>query len=203
MKSTLRYSDQRTAYKTVKSYCGKQLGKRSLFLFVTLFLCAAGFLLTACGSPGAQAGTQNTPAEPERSADLPSISVSELDLAEVLSRGLPVVLHFGDDSQDSINTHSALEELQKTVNDKVLIYSVDLVENPGAKDGLPITTIPSQFFFTAEGKPIALQVNISVLLSTFLSVDTEEPVFTLHEGPLSYKELVEILLNAGMFANKP
>ena len=150
-------------------------------------------MLSACG--GAQDGGSPQP-PPKRDAEVTVLTTIDLD--DLTTRGLPVVLNFGDDSQASEDTLAVLNKINGEYGDAVLIVTVDLALNPEAREGFPIQVKPSQFFYMADGKPMSLAINIGVITSTFLSVDTEEPVFTVHEGALSEDELLKILTFMGV-----
>lgn len=157
------------------------------------FLCIVAFAASGCSLSTAP------PQEPapvgglDAHAGAASFLVTEFDLDELRSMGLPLILNFGDDSQASLDTLAALEKLQEGLGNLILIRSVDLAQAPQAKEGFPVPVVPSQFFFMADGKPAPLALNIGVLLSVYLSVDTEEPAFSVHEGPLSVEEILEVL----------
>ena len=131
---------------------------------------------------------------PNKSADPAPILITELDLEDLLSRGLPLVLNFGDNGVDSMSTLATLAIYHRDIGDLVLIRSVDLSKNPSAKDGFPAPIIPTQFFYNADGSPISLPVGIGVVLSSYNDLDTMETVFTAHEGPLSFNDLLKILI---------
>jgi len=158
-----------------------------------ILLLALAALLSGCSSgggglpsagPGAGAAVQP---EPE------TIIIPEVDLDDLLSQGLPVILNFGDDSRRSRGTLTALESINSTYGSKIIIRSVDVLQTPEACEGFPVQVFPCQFFYTADGEPISLAVNLGILFSTFSSIETEQPVFTIHEGPLLEDELLVIL----------
>jgi thioredoxin 1 len=166
-----------------------------------MVFAVAAFAASACGAAqdsnatgdGGDGGAGQTPA-PDAGVAL----LTEVNLDELLAQGLPVILNFGDDSQDSIDTLSALGQANKEHGGGVLVVTVDLAQNPKAREGFPIQTIPSQFFYMADGRPISLPMSIGVIMSTFLSVDTEEPIFTIHEGRLTEDDLQKILVFMGV-----
>jgi thioredoxin 1 len=157
-----------------------------------LLLCAATLLPASCG--GSQ--EPQTPAGPEASAE--PVTVSRIDLEQLLAQGLPLILNFGDDSRDSLETLANLEKLNEAYSDKVLIRAADLTASPDAKEGFPVQVMPSQFFYTAEGKPITLPGDLGIIMSSFQSLETQETVFTVHEGPLTEDELLKILAYMGV-----
>ncbi|MDR0468372.1 MAG: hypothetical protein LBH09_00170, partial [Peptococcaceae bacterium] len=84
----------------------------------------------------------------------------------------------------SLETLTNLAKLDTESSDKILIRSVDLAQNPEAREGFPAPDLPTQFFYTAEGKPIPLPLDYGPFMSSYVSVDTDEAVFTVHEGLL-------------------
>lgn len=163
--------------------CIKRLTR---MISLLMFIGVAAVMLSACGSSAAEDGAAPAPS-PELSV------ITEVDLSALLSQGKPVILNFGDGGQGSAGTLDALGQINRDYGESILIYTVDLVQNPQAREGFPIQVIPSQFFYTAEGQPINLPLGIGVVISTFLSVDTEETVFTIHEGAISAEDLIKVL----------
>ena len=169
---------------------------------ICVILCIAAISASGC-TPSRNADDvppPSPPPSPDVGLDIPDapepaemLRVTEVDLDDLLSRGLPVILYFGDDSRESVDTLDALEAVQEQLGADVLICAVDLAQNPEGREGFPIQVIPSQFFYMPDGTPIPLAMDIGIIMSTFLSIETEEPVFTIHEGPLSFEELLVIL----------
>jgi len=176
----------------------------SLLFLLAICACIVFLLAAGCGRAANPAGqpAADTPTEAGAGSESPeaeaSVLITEVDLETLLSQGMPLILNFGDDSLDSMDTLAALETLNRELSSYVLIRSVDLVQNPDAREGFPVPTLPTQFFYTADGQPIALAVNIGVLISVYLSVDTEEPVFAAHEGPLSVEDFLRVLQFMGV-----
>jgi len=178
----------------------------SLFIRLAVILALLALALAGCAPPGGNpsaVGITPSPA-PEPAAqtgpesDPTPIVITEIGLAELLSQGLPVILNFGDDSPDSLDTLAALALINGSYGDKILIRSVDLALKPDAREGFPVQIVPSQFFYASDGEPIPLPVNLGVLMSIFLDIETEEPNFTIHEGPLTEIELLIILDHLGI-----
>ena len=171
------------------------------FSIIILIMVSIAFIfLSGCGSsggtPDSTPAPANNPPEPSDPSDLTEpapIKVTDFILEDLLSRGMPLILNFGDDSPESLDTLAALTYINQELGQYVLICSVDLAANPQGKEGYPVQVVPSQFFYTEEGKPISLPMDIDILMSSFVSVDTEEPVFTVHEGPLTVEEFLTVL----------
>ena len=176
----------------------RQYFRHALLLFLScMFVFATAIGMSGCGSPTDPGDTTDSgdtaDATPSNIADPADIVITAVDLDELLSTGLPVVLNFGDDSQDAQDMLDVFTSLYGDLHEHVLIRSVDLAQNPQAREGFPVQVMPTQFFYQADGTPIPLPMSIGVICSVFMSIETEEPLFTAHEGPLSFEELVRML----------
>ena len=177
--------------------------KRNLTGVIALIAISLLLVLTpSCGpsggaSPPKEGGAQEKGAmgvNPHLAADADPILITEFQLDDLLSGGLPVILNFGDGGAASMDTLASLAILHRDIGELVLIRSVDLAKNPAAKEGFPVQIMPTQFFYASDGRPIQLPLDIGVTLSSFNDTDTFETVFTAHEGPLSFDELLKVLV---------
>jgi len=88
-----------------------------------------------------------------------------------------------------------LPELVRFHNDyegRMTIRSLNLSENPGAQGDLPVSVIPTQFFFNADGSPY---VPTGFALGAFYELLTDEDgahILTKHAGHLSYDDMVAV-----------
>ena len=178
---------------------------------ILIMLCLLTPLLSACrkGGTSSEASegpglTSSTPADEQaigidmtKAADATPILVTDFDLDELLSVGLPVVLNFGDGSDGALSTLDALAIIHRDLGEYVLIRSVDLEAKPDAREGYPVQVMPTQFFYAADGTPIPLNVNAGVIMSGLYLEGSMEPVFTIHEGPLTLQELIDVLSHMG------
>ena len=176
------------------------LMRRMVLVFVAL-IAVTVLVIPGCGSGSKTTGNAsgNQPLSlPEKNED-PDMSfvVTEFDIKDIKSQGKPVILNFGDDSPDAQSTLDALSSLYEVLSEHICIVSVDLAEKPDAKSGFPVQVIPSQFFYLDNGNPIPLPIGIGILMSTFTSIDTEEPIFTIHEGPMTAEEFLVVLDHIG------
>ncbi len=134
------------------------------------------------------------------SGDWPPLTVTELNLEEIFGRGLPVMITFGSAfCPPCRQMMPALEELYTEMQGKAVIHYVDLWETPDVARDFPVQVTPTLFFFTAGGKPYrpsAERGTIPFLL--YKRKDTDEHVFTVHEGALTAGQMREILLDMGV-----
>jgi thioredoxin 1 len=167
----------------------------AVVLAVSLSVACCGSDAVSAPAPGSDAASAPTSGREAASAPtsasdtasastLEPIVITEVDLDKLLSSGLPLILNFGDASLESMETLANLEKLSDEYPGAILVRSVDLAANPRAREGFPAPILPTQFFYTAEGKPIPLPLAYGPFMSSFVPVDSEEAVFTAHEGPL-------------------
>ena len=200
MRNRNEYNAQNPFFSSIAAISGAVM--KTLTLLVVLSIIV--LMVVGCGSGSGTSSDDDPDANGDSTVDAPPdagptfIIGTEVDLDNLFSRGLPVILNFGDDSPASMDTLAALEAIHAELGEHILIYSVDLAREPTARQGFPVQVIPSQFFYLDDGTPIPLPVNIEIIMSTFLSTETEEPVFTIHEGPLHAEGFLVILENMGV-----
>jgi len=165
-------------------------------VLIALMLITLVLVTVGCSIPGRKPSAPESVSEPRKEA--PPVLITEVDLEDLLSQDLPLILNFGAGDKESVETLAHLERYYQEYSDKILIRSVDLSLNPEAKEGFPAPVLPTQFFYTREGEPLPLPVNLSVLMSQLVSIEDDCPVFTLHEGPLSEEEVVTLLKHLGV-----
>lgn len=119
------------------------------------------------------------------------------NLGEITSQGLPVIIDFGSDSCIPCKEMApALKELNEEMQGKAIIKFVDIWKNPDAANNLPIKVIPTQFFFDKNGKPYTPK-NIDNIME-YSDNNTNEHVFTTHEGGLTKEQMTNILKELGI-----
>lgn len=94
----------------------------------------------------------------------------------------------------------ALETLNEEMSGKAFIKFVDVWKYTDAANNVPIQVIPTQVLFNADGTPFvpsdALAAQISFTMYTHK--ETEEHVFTVHQGGLTEEQLRAILKEMGV-----
>lgn len=148
----------------------------------------------------------NAPAEkaPVTSANSPLLDeplnlTEPFDLDLYRSAGVPVIIDFGADSCVPCKEMApVLVELHEELRGKAIIRFVDVWKYRDLADGYPLQVIPTQVFFDAEGKPFAPAETLQLPLNHYTTRDTNEHVFTTHEGGISKDQLITILTAMGM-----
>lgn len=65
-------------------------------------------------------------------------------------------------------------------------------------DGYPISVIPTQVFFDKDGKPFTPSDSEGMRMLMYTARDTNEHVFTTHEGGMIKDEILAVLREMGM-----
>lgn len=125
-------------------------------------------------------------------------ATEDFDLEKILSYGLPVVLDFGADSCVPCKEMApVLKELNEELRGKAIVKFVDVWKNSDPANNVPIRVIPTQFFFDKDGKPYSPS-NDSIGFIQYQSKDTDEIVFTAHEGGMTKEQILSVLKELGV-----
>ncbi len=123
----------------------------------------------------------------------------ELDLDKLKSYGLPIIIDFGADSCIPCKEMApVLKELNAELKGKAIIRFVDVWKYQELAQGYPIQLIPTQIFFDADGKPFKPEDPDAMQMNLYATKDTDEHVFTTHEGGLTKDQLLAILEEMGL-----
>lgn len=127
------------------------------------------------------------------------LETESLDLEQLKSYGLPIMIDFGADSCIPCKEMApVLKELNAEYQDKVIIKFVDVWKNPSLADDFPVQVIPTQFFFTAVGEPFEPENPIDMQMILYTTKDTEEHVYTAHQGGMSKEQIEEVFAEMGV-----
>ena len=122
-----------------------------------------------------------------------------IDFEGLRSSGLPVIIDFGADSCIPCKEMApVLADLNKSLAGKAIIKFVDVWKYRDLSEGVPINVIPTQIFFDSTGKPFTPSDSLQVPLTMYSLKDTDEHVFTTHEGGLDKPQMLAILKEMGM-----
>ena len=143
----------------------------------------------------------------ETSADLPAIKepdfelhvTEELDLEQLKSYGLPVMIDFGADSCIPCKEMApVLEKLNEELKGKAIIKFVDVWKYQHLAQGYPMRVIPTQVFFDKDGNPYMPADVEASAMNLYSSKDTNEHVFTTHEGGMTEDMILAVLKEMGL-----
>jgi thioredoxin 1 len=123
----------------------------------------------------------------------------EIDLEQLKSYGVPIVIDFGADSCIPCKEMApVLEKLNDELKGKAIVRFVDVWKYPELAANFPISIIPTQVFIDKDGKPYVPTEANSKGMIMYETKDTNEHVFTTHEGGITEEELLSMLKEMGM-----
>lgn len=149
----------------------------------------------------------NSKKEPEpissSTADTDTIplKVTKFDLEELKAYELPMVLDFGSDSCGPCQEMApVLETLNEEWQGKAIVQFADVWVYPEAADGFPVSLIPTQVFFNADGTPYvpSEEIQKNIQFTMYLDKATEEHVFTVHQGGITEAQMRQIFAEMGV-----
>ncbi len=145
---------------------------------------------------------KNLPSQAEDTADANlqyPLNVSAVNLDELKAYNMPIIIDFGADSCIPCKEMApVLKLLNAELQGKAIIQFVDVWKNPdGAKD-FPVQVIPTQIFYTKDGKPYVPSDGHNVEFTMFRDRETNEHLFTVHKGGLTEAQMRAILKDMGV-----
>lgn len=131
-----------------------------------------------------------------------SLNVStEVDFDALFEYGLPVIVDYGS---DSCIPCQQMAPVLKTLNDemsgKAFIKFVDVWKYADAANNVPIRVIPTQVLFNSDGTPFVPSDELAVEIDFIMygSRETNEHVFTVHQGGITEESMRKILMEMGV-----
>lgn len=122
-----------------------------------------------------------------------------LDLEQLKSYGIPIMIDFGADSCIPCKEMApVLKELNEELRGKAIIKFVDVWKYQSLADDYPISVIPTQVFFDKDGKPYTPKNAEASQMKMYSSKETEEHVITTHEGGMTKEQILQVLKEMGM-----
>ncbi len=127
-----------------------------------------------------------------------ALEVESIDVAALLSARLPIVLDFGSDSCIPCQQMApVLQSANADYQGKAIVQFLDVRKYPDAVGNFPVQVIPTQFFINADGTPYVPNEELGVEFILYRAKDTQQHVFTAHQGALTSEELDAILADMG------
>ena len=135
--------------------------------------------------------------ESNDNSQYPMLYIDTINFEELLEYDLPIMLHMGASWCGPCQQMKPyLEELYEEYLGKVLIAYVD-VDRVNI-EGYPLSVVPTQFFYNSDGSPFIPSEEIVMKNEyswvPFYHRETDELVFSTHQGLLTREELENIFV---------
>lgn len=123
----------------------------------------------------------------------------ELDLEQLKSYGVPIIIDFGADSCIPCKEMApVLKKLNEDLRGKAIVKFVDVWKYQSLTEGYPISVIPTQVFFDKDGKPYTPTDPQAANMNMYAMKDTNEHIFTTHEGGMTEEMILAALKEMGL-----
>ncbi len=127
-----------------------------------------------------------------------ALHASSVDIEALSNYGIPIIIDFGaTECIPCIEMAPVLEDVNADTQGKAIIKFVDVWVNENGADGYPVMTIPTQVIVESDGKPYTPSETLPIKFIMYVDPDTEEHLFTVHQGGLTEEEMYMILLDMG------
>lgn len=144
-----------------------------------------------------ETGTQL--AEERAEGYVPLHVTEEIDLEELKSYGLPIVIDFGADSCAPCKAMApVLETLNEELAGEAIILFVDVWKYHSLALEFPVEVIPTQIFIDSDGMPYAPAEDEEIQFLQYSYRDTKEIAFTTHQGGVTEEQLRNVLEKMGV-----
>lgn len=127
--------------------------------------------------------------------------VTSINLDELKKYNKPIIIDFGSDScAPCRQMYPDLVKVNKKMQGKAIVQFIDVWQNSDAVKDFPIQSIPTQVFYTSDGKPFkpsdSLLQELQFLM--YKSKETDEHILTMHQGGLNEEQMLKILAEMGV-----
>ena len=128
-----------------------------------------------------------------------ALEAEAIDLAALFAYKLPIIIDFGSDSCIPCQEMApVLKSANEDYRGRAIIKFVDVWKYTDAANNFPVQVIPTQVFFHADGTPYVPSEDLGVEFGFYSTKDTQEHVFTVHQGGLTTEQLEKILADMGV-----
>lgn len=128
-----------------------------------------------------------------------ALEATAIDLEQLKSYGLPIVIDFGADSCVPCKEMApVLQKLNKEMQGKAIIKFVDVWKNENAAADFPVDLIPTQFYFDKDGNPFVPRDAEAMQMELYSTKDTNKHVYTAHQGGMTEAQLRAVLKEMGV-----
>ncbi len=128
-----------------------------------------------------------------------ALHASSVDIEALSDYGIPIIIDFGaTECIPCIEMAPVLENVNADTQGKAIIKFVDVWVNANGADGYPVMTIPTQVIVEADGGPYEPSETLPIKFIMYVDPDTEEHLFTVHQGGLTEEEMYMILEDMGV-----
>lgn len=136
-----------------------------------------------------------------KGADFSLEVTAAVDFNALAEYGLPAIIDYGSDSCIPCKEMApALKTLNEEMYGKAFVKFADVWVYSDAANNVPVQVIPTQVLVNADGTPFVPSDELAakIQFTMYSNRETEEHVFTVHQGGLTEDQMREILKEMGV-----
>lgn len=129
------------------------------------------------------------------------LAAQSVDLEKLKEYKQPIVIDFGADSCIPCKEMAPLlKKLHEEWQGKAVVQFLDVWKYGEAAKDFPIQVIPTQVFYTADGKPFTPSESLAqeIQFDIYSHKETGEHLFTVHQGGLTEEQMRKIFAEMGV-----
>ncbi len=184
----------------------KTLGIRIAVVSLIILVIAVIFIFKTVNSKDDEVNLTTTSQTQENNTSNSSINyplnITKADLETIKAYGIPTVIDFGsDDCKPCKAMTPVLETLNEEWQGKAAVQFMDVWKYTDGVEDFPVSVIPTQVFFNADGTPYVPSENILSSIegiTMYSDKTTNEHVFTVHQGGITEEEMRQIFAEMGV-----
>ena len=180
----------------------KTLIIRIAVVSVIILVIAGIFIFKTVNNKGEVTAPNTTSQTQNGSSNSYPLKITKTDLEEIKAYGIPTVIDFGSDSCIPCKQMApVLETLNTEWQGKAAVQFMDVWKYTDGVQDFPVSVIPTQVFFNADGTPYvpsdSIQNSIEGL-TMYTDKTTGEHVITVHQGGITEEEMRQIFAEMGV-----
>lgn len=184
--------------------------RKSLFLkigiIVAIVAIIAGIFIFKAVKNKDRTASENSVSNSQAISDTNSdndypLEITKIDLKKIKSYGIPTVIDFGSDSCIPCKQMApVLETLNKEWQGKVAVQFMDVWKYTSGVSDFPVSVIPTQVFFNADGTPYepSKEIQKEIEFTMYSDKTTNKRTFTVHQGGITEEQMRKIFAEMGV-----
>lgn len=130
------------------------------------------------------------------------LKITKIDIKKVKAYSIPTVIDFGSDSCKPCQAMApVLEKLNAEWQGKAAVQFIDVWKYTDGVNDFPVSVIPTQVFFNANGTPYVPSDRILNSIGGFTMYSDKtsgEHIFTVHQGGITEEQMRAIFAEMGV-----
>lgn len=181
--------------------------KKSLFLKIGIIVAIVGVIVgififkSVKDNEDTAPETSTSESQTDGSTANYPLKITKTDLDTIKAYGISTVIDFGSDSCIPCKQMApVLETLNKEWQGKAAVQFMDVWKYTDGVSDFPVSVIPTQVFFNADGTPYvpSEEIQKEIEFTMYSDKNTNEHIFTVHQGGITEEQMRKIFAEMGV-----